>query len=328
MGVFPQQSIQKQGVRMAAWKVLLTDGLEENGKEILRSAVEVTDQSGISAEDLLKVVGQYDALIVRGRTKVTEAVFAAAPQLKVVGRAGVGVDNIDLAAAKAHQVTVVNSPLATTVAVAELTLSLMLSLVRELSRADASMKAGKWLKKEFEGRELFGKTLGVIGFGRIGSAVAARAKAFEMKILAYDPLVSAEEIKKRGGEPVSLDELLAAADMITMHMPLTADSRNLLNAEALAKTKAGVYIVCAARGGVIDEEALLAALNSGHVAGAALDVFANEPPGATELVAHPHVIDSPHIGAQTVEAQARAANDIADEVLNALAGKPLRWKVA
>lgn len=313
---------------MAAWKVLLTDGLEENGKEILRSAAEVTDQSGISAEDLLKVVGQYDALIVRGRTKVTESVLAAAPHLKVVGRAGVGVDNIDLAAAKAHQVTVVNSPLATTVAVAELTLSLMLSLVRELPRADASMKAGKWLKKEFEGRELFGKTLGVIGFGRIGSAVAARAKAFEMKILAYDPLVSAEEIKKRGGEPVSLDELLAAADMITMHMPLTADSRNLLNAEALAKTKAGVYIVCAARGGVIDEEALLAALNSGHVAGAALDVFANEPPGATELVAHPHVIDSPHIGAQTVEAQARAANDIAEEILNALAGKPLRWKVA
>ncbi|HQM54589.1 MAG TPA: NAD(P)-dependent oxidoreductase, partial [Anaerolineaceae bacterium] len=193
---------------MAAWKVLLTDGLEENGKEILRSAAEVTDQSGISAEDLLKVVGQYDALIVRGRTKVTESVLAAAPHLKVVGRAGVGVDNIDLAAAKAHQVTVVNSPLATTVAVAELTLSLMLSLVRELPRADASMKAGKWLKKEFEGRELFGKTLGVIGFGRIGSAVAARAKAFEMKILAYDPLVSAEEIKKRGGEPVSLDELL------------------------------------------------------------------------------------------------------------------------
>ncbi len=313
---------------MAAWKVLLTDGLEENGKEILRSAAEVTDQSGISAEDLLKVVGQYDALIVRGRTKVTESVLAAAPHLKVVGRAGVGVDNIDLAAAKAHQVTVVNSPLATTVAVAELTLSLMLSLVRELPRADASMKAGKWLKKEFEGRELFGKTLGVIGFGRIGSAVAARAKAFEMKILAYDPLVSAEEIKKRGGEPVSLDELLTAADMITMHMPLTADSRNLLNAEALAKTKAGVYIVCAARGGVIDEEALLAALNSGHVAGAALDVFANEPPGATELVAHPHVIDSPHIGAQTVDAQARAANDIAEEILNALAGKPLRWKVA
>jgi len=313
---------------MSAWKVLLTDGLEENGKEILRSAAEVVDQPGISAEDLLKVVGEYDALIVRGRTKVTAAVFDAATKMKVVGRAGVGVDNIDLTAAKAHQVTVVNSPLATTVAVAELTMSLMLSVVREIPRADASMKAGKWLKKEFEGRELYGKTLGVIGFGRIGSAVAARAKAFEMKILAYDPLIPAEEIKKRGGEAVSLDELLAAADIITMHMPLTAESRNLLNAEALAKTRPGVYIVCAARGGVIDEEALLAALNSGQVSGAALDVFATEPPGATELVMHPRVINSPHVGAQTVEAQARAANDIAEEVLNALAGKPLRWKVA
>lgn len=313
---------------MSAWKILLTDGLEENGKAILRSKAEVVDQSGISAEDLLNVVGDYDALIVRGRTKVTAAVFDAGKKLKVVGRAGVGVDNIDLAAAEAHGVTVVNSPLATTVAVAELTLSLMLSLVREIPRADASMKAGKWLKKEFEGRELYGKTLGVIGFGRIGSAVAARAKAFEMKILAYDPLVPAEEIAKRGGKQVSFDELLAQSDVITMHMPLTADSRNLLNAEAFNKMKDGVYIVCAARGGVIDEDALLEALNNGKVSGAALDVFATEPPGPTALVAHPRVIDTPHVGAQTVEAQARAANDIAEEVLNALEGKPLRWKVA
>jgi len=288
----------------------------------------VVDQSGISADDLLKVVGEYDALIVRGRTKVTNAVFEAGKKLKVVGRAGVGVDNIDLEAAKAHHVTVVNSPLATTVAVAELTLSLMLSLVREIPRADASMKSGKWLKKEFEGRELYGKTLGVLGFGRIGSAVAARAKAFEMKILAYDPVVSAEEIRARGGEPVSLDDLLKQSDMITMHMPLTSESKHLLNREAFSKMKDGVYIVCAARGGVIDEDALLEALNSGKVAGAALDVFATEPPGETELVAHPHVIDTPHVGAQTVEAQTRAAHDIAEEVLNALAGKPLRWKVA
>lgn len=313
---------------MTAWKILLTDGLEENGKAILGAAAEVVDQTGVSAEDLLKIVGEYDALIVRGRTKVTAAVFDAAANLKVVGRAGVGVDNIDLAAAKAHNVTVVNSPLATTVAVAELTLSLMLSLVREIPRADASMKAGKWLKKEFEGRELYGKTLGVLGFGRIGAAVAARAKAFEMNILAYDPLVPAAEIIKRGGEPVSLDELLAKSDIITMHMPLTSDSRNLLNAAAFSKMKKGAFIVCAARGGVIDEEALLAALNEGQVSGAALDVFATEPPGQTDLVAHPRVIDSPHIGAQTVEAQARAANDIAEEVLNALDGKPLRWKVA
>jgi len=313
---------------MSAWKILLTDGLEENGRVILGAAAEVIDQTGISADDLLKVVGEYDALIVRGRTKVTAAVFDAATNLKAVGRAGVGVDNIDLAAAKTHNVTVVNSPLATTVAVAELTLSLMLSLVREIPRADASMKAGKWLKKEFEGRELYGKTLGVLGFGRIGSAVAARAKAFEMKILAYDPLVPAEEIIKRGGEPVSMEELYEKSDIITMHMPLTSDSKNLLNAAAFSMMKKGVYIICAARGGVIDEEALLAALNEGQVSGAALDVFATEPPGQTELVAHPRVIDSPHIGAQTVEAQARAANDIAEEVLNALDGKPLRWKVA
>ncbi|MEL7590689.1 MAG: hydroxyacid dehydrogenase [Anaerolineaceae bacterium] len=313
---------------MSAWKILLTDGLEENGKVILRSKAEVVDQAGISAEDLLNVVGEYDALIVRGRTKVNAAVLEAGKKLKVVGRAGVGVDNIDLAAAKAHGVTAVNSPLATTVAVAELTLSLMLSAVREIPRADASMKAGKWLKKEFEGRELFGKTLGVIGFGRIGSAVAARAKAFEMKVLAYDPLIPAEEIARRGGEPVSFDDLLAQSDVITMHMPLTPDSRNLLNAEAFSKMKEGVFIVCAARGGVIDEQALLEALNNGKVAGAALDVYSTEPPGQTELVAHPRVIDTPHVGAQTVEAQARAANDIAEEVLNALEGKPLRWKVA
>lgn len=313
---------------MSAWKILLTDGLEENGKAILRASAEVVDQPGITAEDLLKVVGDYDALIVRGRTKVTAAVFEAGKNLKVVGRAGVGVDNIDLAAAKEHHVTVVNSPLATTVAVAELTMSLMLSIVREIPRADATMKAGKWAKKEFEGTELFGKTLGVIGFGRIGSAVAARAKAFEMKILAYDPLIPAEEIKKCGGEPVSFDDLLKNSDIITMHMPLTPESKGMLNAAAFAKMKQGAYIICAARGGVIDEAALLEALNSGKVSGAALDVFAAEPPGLTDLVAHAKVIDTPHMGAQTVEAQSRAANDISEEVLNALNDKPLRWKVA
>jgi D-3-phosphoglycerate dehydrogenase len=313
---------------MSDWKILLTDGLEENGKAILRAAAEVVDQPGITAEELLKVVGEYDALIVRGRTKVTPAVFEAGKKLKVVGRAGVGVDNIDLVAAKDHKVTVVNSPLATTVAVAELTLSLMLAAVRETSRADASMKAGKWLKKEFEGTELYGKTLGVIGFGRIGSSVAARAKAFEMKVIAYDPMLSADEIQKRGGKPASLNEVLKQADMITMHIPLTPESRGMLNKEAFEVMKQGVYIICAARGGVIDEAALLEALNSGKVAGAALDVFAAEPPGLTELVAHPKVVATPHVGAQTVEAQSRAANDISEEVLNALAGKPLRWKVA
>lgn len=313
---------------MSALKVLITDGLEENGLAILRASAEVDVKTGISADDLLQVVGEYDALIVRGRTKVTPAVFAAAKNLKVVGRAGVGVDNIDLKAAKEAKVTVVNSPLATTVSVAELTMGLMLSVVRDIPRADATMKAGKWLKKEFEGGELYKKTLGVIGFGRIGVAVANRAKAFEMEVLGYDPLIPAEEIKKRGGTPATLDELLAKADIITMHIPLTPESRGMLNAEAFAKMKDGVRIVCAARGGVIDEDALLQALETGKVAAAGLDVFVAEPPGLTALVSHPRVICTPHVGAQTVEAQGRAANDIASEVAAALKGEPLRWKVA
>lgn len=313
---------------MSAWKVLITDGLDSNGIEILKKSAEVADKPGISAEDLLKEIPGYDALIVRGRTKVIPAVFDAAARLKVVGRAGIGVDNIDLAAAKDHKVTVVNSPLATTTTVAELTLGMMLSVVREIPRADASMKAGKWLKKEFEGAELSGKTLGVLGFGRIGAAVAKRAAAFDMQVLGYDPKVSAEDIAKRGGKPVSMEDLLKQSDMITMHLPLTADTKTMLNADAFGKMKQGVYIVCAARGGVIDEAALLEALNSGKVAGAALDVFVAEPPGLTDLVAHPKVVCTPHIGAQTAEAQSRAANDIAEEVLTALNGQPLRWKVA
>jgi D-3-phosphoglycerate dehydrogenase len=313
---------------MTAWKILLTDGLEDNGQAILRQTADVADQGGISADALLQVIGEYDALIVRGRTKVTQAVFTAAPGLKVVGRAGVGVDNIDLAAAREHKVTVVNSPIATSMAVAELTFALMLSLAREIPRADAGMKANKWLKKELEGFELCGKTLGVIGFGRIGALVGQRASAFGMQVVAYDPMLTPQLIRDRGGEPLSLDELFSRSDMITLHIPLTADTRCILCADSFSKMKDGVRIVCAARGGVIDEAALLEALESGKVAGAGLDVFAAEPPGPTPLVNHPRVIATPHIGAQTVEAQQRAAADIANEVLAALKGDPLRWKVA
>ncbi|MHC1784103.1 MAG: hydroxyacid dehydrogenase [Anaerolineaceae bacterium] len=313
---------------MTAWKILLTDGLEENGLEILRKAGDIDDKPGISADDLLKIIDQYDALIVRGRTKVTPAVFDTGKKLKVVGRSGVGVDNIDLAAAKAHGVTVVNAPIATSLAVAELAMGLMLAVARELPRADATMKQNKWIKKELEGVELSTKTLGVIGFGRIGSAVAVRAAAFGMKIVAYDPFLDVNGIASRGGQAVSLDELLAQSDFITLHIPLTAETRGLINAGALAKMKDGVRIVCAARGGVIDEAALLAALNSGKVAGAGLDVYTTEPPGESELVNHHKVVCTPHIGGQTVEAQGRAANDISNEVLACLDGKPLRWKVA
>jgi D-3-phosphoglycerate dehydrogenase len=312
---------------MNEYKILVADGLNENGQAILRSFANVDDHTGISPEELVQIIKEYDALIVRSRTKVPASVFQAASRLKVVGRAGVGVDNIDLEAAKAHGVTVVNSPTATSLAVAELAFGLMLALAREIPRADAGMKQGDWLKKELAGTELFGKTLGIIGMGRIGAEVGKRAAAFGMIVLGYDPLIPSEEITRRGAQPVSLDDLYARADYISLHMPLTDETRSMVGEKAFGRMKRGVRIVCAARGGIIDEAVLLEALESGQVAGAALDVFASEPPGATDLVKHPKVIAMPHVGAQTVEAQARAAEDIANEVLAVLNGESLRWKI-
>jgi D-3-phosphoglycerate dehydrogenase len=313
---------------MASWKILISDGLDESGQVALRQQAEVVDRTNITPDELVKVIGDYDALIVRGRTKVTPAVFSAGSRLKVVGRAGVGVDNIDLNAAREHCVTVVNAPVSTTVAVAELTMALMLSMMRDIPRADASMKAGKWLKKEFEGNELYMKSLGIICFGRIGSSVASRAAAFGMTILAHDRFKTFDLIHESGAEPLALDDLLVRADVISLHVPLTSDTRGLIGAEAFSKMKPGVRLISTARGGVIDEAALLAALDAGIVASAALDVFSTEPPGLTPLVCHPRVVVTPHIGAQTVEAQTRASLDISAEVLAGLRGDALRWKVA
>jgi len=312
---------------MTQFNILITDGLDESGQSILRSLANVDNRSGITADELLKVIPDYDSLIVRGRTKVTASVLEAASRLKVIGRAGVGVDNIDLEAAKKHSVTVVNAPLSTTLAVAELTFALLLALAREIPRADVGMKQNKWLKKELEGVELNGKTLGIIGFGRIGAEVGKRAAAFGMDVIAYDPLISEDEIKQRGAEPVSIQDLYAWSDFISLHLPLNVQTRDMIGPLAFSEMKDGVRIVSAARGGIVDEAALVAALNSGKVAGAALDVFGQEPPGLTEAVSHPRVIATPHIGAQTVEAQSRASEDIAAEVLSALQGKPLRWKL-
>ncbi len=313
---------------MPDFKILITDGLDQSGQSILRASARVDNQSGISADDLLNAIPEYDALIVRGRTKVTASVMDAASRLKVIGRAGVGVDNIDLEAAKKHNITVVNAPMSTPLAVAELTFGLLLALAREIPRADAGMKQGAWLKKELEGVELNGKTLGLIGFGRIGVEVGKRASAFGMNVIAYDPLISEDDIKERGAEPVSIQDLYAWSDFISLHLPLNVQTRDMMGPLAFSQMKDGVRIVCAARGGIIDESALLHALNNGKVAGAALDVFGQEPPGLTETVSHPRVIATPHIGAQTVEAQSRASEDIADEVLSALQEKPLRWKVS
>ena len=313
---------------MKNYRILITDGLDEKGQSILRDSATVDNQSGISADDLLKVIPEYDALIVRGRTKVTAAVMDAASKLKVIGRAGVGVDNIDLESAKAHNIAVVNAPVSTSVAVAELTFGFLLSLAREIPRADSGMKGGKWLKKELEGVELNGKTLGVIGFGRIGVEVGKRAAAFGMNVIAYDPLIPEDVIKERGADPASLQDLYAWSDFISLHMPLTVETRDMVGLQAFSQMKDGVRIVCAARGGIIDETALVEALNSGKVAGAALDVFRVEPPGLSETVTHPRVIATPHVGAQTAEAQSRASEDIANEVLSALRGESLRWRVA
>jgi D-3-phosphoglycerate dehydrogenase len=313
---------------MTNYKILISDGLDGRGQSILRASADVDTRDSTSAEDLIKIVGNYDALVIRSQTRVTVDVLTAASRLKVIGRSGVGVDNIDLEAAKKHNVTVVNAPTSTTVAVAELAFGLLLALARDIPRADASMKRGEWVKRELEGVELNGKTLGIIGFGRIGMEVGRRAAAFGMNVIIYDPNVSEHELVESNAEPVSLQDLFAWSDFISLHLPLNVQTRDLLGPMAFSQMKDKMRIVSTARGGIIDESALLDALKSGKVAGAALDVFEKEPPGLTELVAHPRVITTPHVGAQTAEAQARAAEDIANEVLSALRGKALRWKVA
>lgn len=313
---------------MTNYNILITDGLDARGQSILRASANVNYRESTPADELTSLIAEYDALIVRGQTQVTAAVLDAAPRLRVIGRAGVGVDNIDLEAAKKHHVMVVNAPSSTTVAVAELAFGLLLAIAREIPRAEAGMKQGQWLKKEFEGVELNGKTLGIIGYGRIGTEVCKRAAAFGMNVVTYDPNVSEHELEHGNAEPVSLQDLFAWSDFISLHLPLNVQTRDLIGPLAFSQMKDGVRIVSTARGGIIDESALLAALNSGKVAGAALDVFEKEPPGLTELVSHPRVIATPHIGAQTAEAQSRAAEDIAGEVLAALQGKSLRWKVA
>jgi len=302
--------------------VLVTDGLDEPGLALLREAAQVFESKTLEA------LPESDALIVRGRTKVTaEVIRSAGPRLKVVGRAGVGVDNIDLEAARARGLTVVNAPEAATVAVAELTLGMMLALARQIPLADAGMRRAEWSKSELHGSELSGKTLGIIGVGRIGAAVASRAAAFGMRVLGHDPLLSDSELQRRGTEPFSFDGLLRESDYICLHLPLTSETRGLIGRETLKKVKPGARLISAARGGIVDEAAVLEALEAGQLAGVALDVFAEEPPGDLPLRQHPNVVLTPHIGAQTREAQSNAAKDIASEVLAALRGESLRWRV-
>jgi D-3-phosphoglycerate dehydrogenase len=296
-------------------KVLIADKLSPAAVAIFKErGVEIDNKPGMTKEELLAVVDQYDGIAIRSNTKITADVIKAAKKLKVVARAGIGVDNVDIPAATAAGVIVMNTPFGNSITTAEHAISLMLALARELPAANASTQAGKWEKNRFMGVEITGKVLGLIGAGNIGSIVADRARGLKMRVIAYDPFLSPERAEDIGVEKVELNDLLARADFITLHVPMTPETKNILSAEAIAKTKKGVRIINCARGGLIDEAALKAAIDSGQVAGAALDVFAVEPAKENVLFGNEKVIATPHLGASTNEAQENVALQVAEQI--------------
>lgn len=301
-------------------RILIADSLDPSGLALFEEAgVEVHQLTAEERPRIKEIVADFDALVVRSSTQATADLLKAGKRLKVVGRAGIGVDNVDVAAATELGILVVNAPTANLMSATEHTFALLLSLARRVPEADASMKAGEWNRK-LTGVELQGKTLGIIGFGRIGQRVADRARGFEMKVLAYDPFLDAAAARRLEVELLSLDDLLARSDAVTLHVPMTDQTRNLIDGPRLAGMKKGALLVNCARGGVVDEEALLADLESGHLGGAALDVFAEEPPKDLRLVRHKKVVATPHLGAQTREAQERISVETAQMVLAALSG--------
>jgi D-3-phosphoglycerate dehydrogenase len=298
-------------------RVLISDSLSPAALAIFKErGVEVDFQPalGKDKDKLAEVIGDYDGLAIRSATKVTAKVLERAKRLKVVGRAGIGVDNVDIPAATARGVIVMNTPFGNSITTAEHAIAMMFALAREIPAADASTQAGKWEKNRFMGVEITGKVLGVIGCGNIGAIVAERALGLKMRVIAFDPFLSPERAKNLGVEKVELDDLLARADFITLHTPMTAQTKNILSADNLARTKKGVRVINCARGGLVDEVALRAALDSGHVAGAAFDVFIEEPAVANPLFGHPHVVCTPHLGASTNEAQENVALQVAEQM--------------
>lgn len=296
-------------------KVLISDKMSPLAAEVFRArGIQVDEKTGLSKEELAAIIGDYDGLAIRSSTKVTPQILEAATNLKVIGRAGIGVDNVDVPAATARGVVVMNTPFGNSITTAEHAIALMFALARQLPEADASTQAGKWEKNRFMGVELTSKTLGLIGCGNIGSIVADRALGLRMKVVAFDPFLTPEHARDLGVEKVTLDDLLARADFITLHTPLTDSTRNILSEENLAKTRKGVRIINCARGGLIDEAALKKFLDNGHVAGAALDVFAEEPATASPLFGTPNFISTPHLGASTAEAQVNVALQVAEQL--------------
>jgi D-3-phosphoglycerate dehydrogenase / 2-oxoglutarate reductase len=300
-------------------KILIADELSAKALEIFRArGIEVDVRVGLKKSELLAIIGDYEGLAVRSATKADKDVIAAGKRLKVIGRAGIGVDNIDIPAATARGIVVMNTPFGNSITTAEHAIALLFAAARQIAAADVSTQAGKWEKNRFMGVELFAKTLGLIGCGNIGALVAERALALKMKVIAYDPFLSPERAVKLGVERVELDDLLSRADLISLHTPLTEKTRNILSKDALAKTRRGVILVNAARGGLVDESALRQALESGHVAAAAFDVFVTEPAKENVLFGAPNFVATPHLGASTNEAQEKVSLQIAEQIADYL----------
>lgn len=310
-------------------KVLISDPVDQVGIDIISQVAQVDVKTGLPEAELVKIIPEYDALMVRSGTKVTKPIIEAGTQLKIIGRAGVGVDNIDVPAATRQGIVVVNSPEGNTIAAAEHAVAMLFSLSRHIPEANQSVKSGKWERGKFVGVEVYKKTLGIVGLGKIGSHVATIAKAMGMKLLAYDPFISSERAEQLGCRLVELDLLIREADYITLHMPKTPETTHLINAEAIAKMKPGVRIVNCARGGIVDEVALAEALQSGKIAGAALDVFEKEPvdPNSPLLSLGKNVVLTPHLGASTTEAQVNVSIDVAEQIRDVLLGLPARSAV-
>jgi D-3-phosphoglycerate dehydrogenase len=308
-------------------KVLVADPLAEEGIEVLKHQAEVDVKLKLKPEELKSIIGNYDALIVRSETKATADIIEAGKKLQVIARAGVGLDNIDVEAATRKGIVVVNAPTGNTIAAAEHAIALMMALARHVPQANARLKSGVWQRSEYMGTELRGKTLGVVGLGNVGSAVARRAQSFEMRLIGYDPFVSSEYAHNLGVELVSMDKLLKESDFVTLHLPLTSDTKKLISAKELGKMKPTARIINCARGGLVDEEALFKAIEAGKIAGAAVDVFVKEPVTDSLLFQSDKIIVTPHLGASTTEAQASVALEVVEQVLAVLKGQPARYAV-
>jgi D-3-phosphoglycerate dehydrogenase len=309
-------------------KVLVADPIAQEGVAILQQQAEVDVRTGLPKDELIRAIPDYDALVVRSETKVTPDVIEAGRSLKVIGRAGVGVDNIAVDAATRRGIIVVNSPEGNTIAAAEHTIALLLALSRNIPQAVASLRAGEWKRSRFVGVEVYNKVLGVLGLGKIGREVARRARGLAMEVIATDPFITAEQAERLGVQLVELDELLRRSDYLTIHIPITKETRGLISAERLAAMKQGARLINCARGGIVDERALVAAVENGHLAGAAVDVFEQEPPDPSNpMLQCDKIVVTPHLGASTHEAQIGVAVDVAEQILDVLNGKPARSAV-